>query len=79
MAVGSYGIAQSSPKITKLRFQVEFTEPEGMKKKTRTKEIVLPNRTDLTDDSYDNIIRRHIEKKWKFKKSLPKKTNGKVV
>lgn len=79
MAVGSYGIAQSSPKITKLRFQVEFTEPEGMKKKTRTREIVLPNRTDLTDDSYDNIIRKHIEKKWKFKKSLPKKTNGKVV
>ena len=79
MAVGAYGIAQSSAKITKLRFQVEFTKPKGMEKKTRTKEIVLPNRTDLTDDSYDNIIRRHIEKKWKFKKSLPEESKGKVA
>lgn len=75
MAVGSYGIDLISPKITKLRFQVEFTKQEGMRKKTRTREIVIPNKTDLTDDSYDVIIRRHIEKKWKFKKTLPEETN----
>lgn len=69
-AVGSYGIDKSSAKILKLRFQVVFKAEEGAKNKTRTREVVLPNRTDLTDDSYDNIIRRHIEGDWKFKKTL---------
>jgi hypothetical protein len=73
MAVTSYGIGQSSAEITKLRFHVEFAKQEGFRKKTRTREIALPNRTDLTDDSYDNIIRRHIEKKWKFKDLLAEK------
>ena len=54
-------------------------EVDGQKPKTRTREIVLPNRTDLADDSYDNIIRRHIIKKWKFKKSLPENKKAKVV
>lgn len=77
-AASSYGVDPSSAEITKLRFQVEFTKQEGIRKKTRTREIVLPNRTDLADDSYDNIIRRHIEKNWKFKKSLPENNSIKA-
>lgn len=78
-AVDTYGADQSGAEIKKLRFQVEFRKEDGLKKKTRTREIVLPNRTDLADDSYDNIIRRHIIKKWKFKKSLPEKIKAKVA
>ena len=77
--IDSFGTAKEGAEIMKLRFQVEFRKEDGLKKKTRTREIVLPNRTDLADDSYDNIIRRHIIKKWKFKKSLPEQKKAKVA
>jgi len=69
-AVNSYAVAACDVMVTKLRFQVEFAKQEGIRKKTRTREIELPNKTDLTEDDYDAIIRKHIEGKWGFKRRL---------
>lgn len=70
--IKSYGVDPGDVKILKIRFQVLFKEDEGVKgRKSRTREIELPNKTNVTgNDYYDNVIRQHIEKEWGFKRKL---------
>ncbi len=68
--VKSYGLDLRGVTITKLRFQCVFRKEEGHRKTSRTKEIGLPNHTELSEDYYDNIIRYHIEQKWGFRRRL---------
>lgn len=71
-AIKSYGVDSNDVSVLKIRFEVVFKKQEGVKgRRSRTKEIILPNKTNITaDDGYEKVIRQHVEKEWKFKRSL---------
>ena len=66
----SWGIDINAIDILRLKIRVVFTEEEGKPKKRRTRYISVPNDTDLSDDYYDEIIREHVSKNWKFRHKL---------
>jgi hypothetical protein len=75
-AIKAYGIDPGEVTVLKIRFQVLFKKKQGVKgRNSRTKEITLPNKTDVTgDDFYDTVIRKHIEQIWKLRRhQLPAK------
>lgn len=75
-AIKAYGVDSGDVTVLKIKFQVLFKKQQGIKgRNSRTKEIVLPNKTDVAgDDFYDTVIRKHVEQIWKLRRhQLPAK------
>jgi hypothetical protein len=68
--IKAYAVDPFDVTILKLKYQAVFPRQDQMGTKKRTCEITLPNKIGLNTDSYGNIIRKHIEQKWKFKRIL---------
>lgn len=66
----AYGIDLTRVIIKKAKLQVVFRSENGKKSKTVTFTIVSPSPSGLEDTFHHNIIKRHIENKWGFRRKL---------
>ncbi len=72
--VEAYNVDLSRVYVKKARMQAIFRPDEGGKRKPLTFTLGCPDSCSLEDKYHDNIIRRHIDEKWGFRRKLMVKT-----
>jgi len=75
--INAYDINISRVHIKKARMQAIFKPEQGRKAKKLTFRLGVPDSSSLEDKYHDNIIRRHIDEKWGFRRKLLAKTPNK--